>query len=536
MMKNFILAVFCLIISTMVFAQVPQKMSYQAVVRGSDNNLVINSEVSVRVSILQGSVDGETVYTETHSATTNANGLLTIEIGDGTSSDDFSIINWVNGPYFVKTETDVNGGDDYDIIGVSQMLSVPYAMYAQAAGNVPDVSGFLTEETDPTVPAWAKTENKPVYNYSEIEGTPDFPTVPTAVSAFENDANYITLAEVPAESQTLADAAALGNSVNAQLKNVTDPTDAQDAVTKSYVDNLIAQLQEAINNIDGGSSHVNTSIVVTGIASDITATSAIISAEITSGGDLSVTSRGFVYGTSESDLSQTVTVDGSLGLYMATLNDLIPNTTYYYKAYATNVLGTAYGDIMTFTTEMATTTGSLNGHDWVDLGLPSGTKWATCNVGASTPTAYGNYYAWGETTTKSSYTEDNYTYSSNPTTLPSNKDAATANWGGGWRMPTSTEMQELIDNCTVTWTTQSGVNGRLFTGSNGNSIFLPAAGYRLGSELSYAGSRGYYWSSSLYTDNEGSAWLLYFYSGNYRMNYNNRYCGLAVRPVCVSQN
>ncbi|MBR7034864.1 MAG: hypothetical protein IKI25_03780, partial [Bacteroidales bacterium] len=234
MKKNFILALFCLIISAMTFAQVPQKMSYQAVVRGSDNNLVTNSEVSVRVSILQGSVDGEAVYTETHSAMTNANGLLTIEIGDGTSSDDFTTINWANGPFFVKTETDVNGGNEYDIIGVSQLLSVPYAMYAQTAGNVPDVSGFLTEETDPTVPEWAKAEEKPQYDYSEITNTPEFPerqilsisndtiflsdggfvklppapegfsgdyndltnrpeipTVPTNVSAFENDANYV---------------------------------------------------------------------------------------------------------------------------------------------------------------------------------------------------------------------------------------------------------------------------------------------------------------------------------------------------------
>ena len=234
MKKNILLAVFCLIISAISFAQVPQKMSYQAVVRGSDNNLVTNQQVAMRVSILQGSADGTAVYTETHSAQTNANGLVSIEIGDGTSNDDFTAINWANGPFFVKTETDVNGGDDYDIIGVSQLLSVPYAMYAQTAGNMPDVSGFLTEETDPTVSDWAKAETKPQYDYSEIQNTPEIPerqvlsisndtiflsdggfvklppaavgfsgdyndltnrpeipTVPTNVSAFENDANYV---------------------------------------------------------------------------------------------------------------------------------------------------------------------------------------------------------------------------------------------------------------------------------------------------------------------------------------------------------
>ena len=117
MKKIFILAVFSLIISAITFAQVPQKMSYQAVVRGSNNNLVTNSEISVRISILQGNAEGTAVYSETHLATTNANGLVSIEIGNGTSSDDFSAIDWANGPFFVKTETDVNGGNDYDIIG-----------------------------------------------------------------------------------------------------------------------------------------------------------------------------------------------------------------------------------------------------------------------------------------------------------------------------------------------------------------------------------------------------------------------------------
>ena len=183
---------------------------------------------------------------------------------------------------------------------------------------------------------------------------------------------------------------------------------------------------------------------------------------------------------------------------------------------------------MQFTT--ISTTGTLNGHTWVDLGLPSGTKWATCNVGASTPTAFGNYYAWGETSMKTTYTEDNYTYTGNPTTLPSSVDAATANWGTGWRMPTQTEMQELIDNCTATWTTQSGVNGCLFTGPNGNSMFLPAAGYRLDSELYGAGFNGVYWSSSLYSGNR--AWVLGFYSGSYGVNYDYRDYGQSVRAVC----
>ena len=285
-------------------------------------------------------------------------------------------------------------------------------------------------------------------------------------------------------------------------------------------------------------SSPSVSTVTTSAATSITFASATINGNVISDGGATVTARGFVYGTSESSLTQTVQSGSGTGSFTANLTGLTSGTTYYYKAYATNIAGTAYGEVMSFTTENSgATTGTLNGHDWVDLGLPSGLRWATCNVGAITPTAYGDYFAWGETTTKTTYSSSTYTYSDNPTTLPSNRDAATANWGSGWRMPTQTELNELINNCTVTWTTQNGVNGRLFTGPNGNSIFLPAAGYRGGSELRSAGSYGFYWSSSLYSGNTDNAWYLCFYSDNYGMYYfYGRYYGFTVRAVCQSQN
>jgi len=202
------------------------------------------------------------------------------------------------------------------------------------------------------------------------------------------------------------------------------------------------------------------------------------------------------------------------------------------------------------------TRGSLHGHDWVDLGLPSGTRWATCNVGANSPTDYGNYYAWGETSTKTTYDWSTYRYcngdydkltkycseseygnngfTDNLTTLQSSDDAATANWGKGWRMPTGVEFEELTNNCTITWTTQKGVNGRLFTGPNGNSIFLPAAGYRLDSSLYGGGSYGLYWSSSLDTGDPINPWHLLFYSDDCDVYGFYRISGLSVRPVCVS--
>ncbi len=168
---------------------------------------------------------------------------------------------------------------------------------------------------------------------------------------------------------------------------------------------------------------------------------------------------------------------------------------------------------------------------FVDLGLPSGTLWATCNVGATCPEQYGDYFAWGETSAKDSYTDDNYFYSGTPTTLPSNRDAAAANWGNGWRMPTEAEFNELLNSCTYKWTTQNGVNGCLFTGPNGNTIFLPAAGYRDDNGLNDADSGGYCWSSSLCTDCPGDAWGLDFGSVGFGMDDLYRCYGFSVRAV-----
>ena len=175
--------------------------------------------------------------------------------------------------------------------------------------------------------------------------------------------------------------------------------------------------------------------------------------------------------------------------------------------------------------------GTYNGHDYVDLGLPSGLLWATCNLGADNPEGYGDYFAWGETQPKDTYTSDNYTYSDNPAIPPSDHDAATANWGSGWRMPTKEEWHELYKNTTVTWTQQNGVNGRLFTASNGNSLFLPAAGYRYDSSLYGVGGYGGFWSSSLDTVDPYDAWYFYFYSDDYGMGYNYRGYGRSVRGV-----
>ncbi len=198
--------------------------------------------------------------------------------------------------------------------------------------------------------------------------------------------------------------------------------------------------------------------------------------------------------------------------------------------------------------------GDMSNHEYVDLGLPSGLLWATCNVGASRPEDYGGYFAWGESTIKSTYnwstykwcngsyktltkycTDSYYGTVDNKTVLDPEDDAARANWGGDWRMPTEAELRELEDKCTWTWTTQGGKNGYRVTGPNGKSIFLPAAGYYSNGSLNYAGSDGDYWSSSLDTDDPDFAYYLDFDSGDVDVDSYYRNCGRSVRPVCPSQ-
>lgn len=192
-----------------------------------------------------------------------------------------------------------------------------------------------------------------------------------------------------------------------------------------------------------------------------------------------------------------------------------------------------------------------NGYEYVDLGLSSGTKWATMNVGADSPEDYGYYFAWGETTTKSTYnwstykwcngsmysqtkycTKSSYGKVDNKTILELSDDAANANWGGDWRMPTIEELDELRTGCTWAWTRQNGVNGYKVTSkTNGNSIFLPAAGYRYGSYLYDVGYDGFYWSSSLYTSASSGAYSFIFSSGSVNWSGIDRCYSRSVRPV-----
>jgi hypothetical protein len=197
-------------------------------------------------------------------------------------------------------------------------------------------------------------------------------------------------------------------------------------------------------------------------------------------------------------------------------------------------------------------------HEWVDLGLPSGTLWATCNIGANAPEEYGDYFAWGETNPKEVYSwstykwcngtfntitkycpENGFDYGYNgftddKTELDPEDDAAYVNWGPQWRMPTIEQQLELDEQCTWTQTSRNGVNGMLVKGPNGNTIFLPAAGRWLDS-LDAVGSVGYYWSRTLFAEYSDLAYYLVFLR-TVSTGCDYRIYGKAVRAVRVSSN
>ncbi len=169
------------------------------------------------------------------------------------------------------------------------------------------------------------------------------------------------------------------------------------------------------------------------------------------------------------------------------------------------------------------TRGEINGHEWVDLGLS--VKWATCNVGANNPCDYGYLLEWGALNESQYYAEVSYDIGGNP-----QYDVATATWGSGWRLPTLDELQELIDKCVWEWTAEGGHNGYRVTGPNGNSIFLPATGWRNGSERYYVGVCGCYWGSTPDGSDSGSTYSLDFDREIY-IDWSSRKDGRSVRPV-----
>ena len=285
--------------------------------------------------------------------------------------------------------------------------------------------------------------------------------------------------------------------------------------------------------------------VVTSAVTQITVSSAVMGGNVTSDGGATVTERGVVYSTSQNpdinDINNFICPCGSgTGEFTYNATTLQANTTYYVRAYAKNEKGTAYGEQVSLTTAEEISETPV----YVDLGLPSGIKWADRNVGATKPWEYGDHFAWGETSTKDNYSEETYSHvkvirgnyviakykGSDYSILLAEDDAATAKWGGEWRMPTKEERDELYEYCNWEWTTKNGVEGYKVTSKqNGNSIFLPLAGCIDGDWTNTA--YGFYWTSTVNTENTWNAYDINFTSSSVLMNDDVRVYGRSVRPV-----
>lgn len=235
--------------------------------------------------------------------------------------------------------------------------------------------------------------------------------------------------------------------------------------------------------------------------------------------------------------------------YSFTIMNVASGTTYYYRTYVKLLDEVYYSAVNSITTmgEKPQKT-FINGHEFVDLGLPSGLLWAKTNVGAASSSDDGDYFAWGETASKSYYEWDSYKWyrpchkynsSDGKTTLDSEDDAATVNWGTPWRMPDASEFQELLNKCDISWKSNyNGTSGYLVTGPNGNTIFFPVSGLRHWISLYAHGSEGCYWSRSLYVFSDGISGARYL---DFRSDYVGMDCsssstdglaaGFTVRPV-----
>ena len=277
----------------------------------------------------------------------------------------------------------------------------------------------------------------------------------------------------------------------------------------------------------------------------------VVECELTSLGSRNVELLGICF--SQNSKQPTIEADSCIwinkiakGKYSVNLS-VKPISRTYIRAVARNLAGVSYGETLDFTTNDYP---DFNEHEFVDLGLSSRTLWATCNIGADSPEEYGNYFAWGETESKSVYNWNTYRWCSggstkltkyciassngvvdNKTTLEPEDDAAKVLWGGDWRMPTVEEQEELLVECNWTWTTQNGVKGyKVVSKKNGNSIFIPASGYRLGSSLYDTGTWGMSWSCSL-SDPADLAYHIGFIEDEVELYHDERCWGLTIRPV-----
>ena len=350
-----------------------------------------------------------------------------------------------------------------------------------------------------------------------------------------------------------------GNMLNCRLSNLKDETLYY---IRSYAKNKIGTTYGAEKSFTTEKAYLP-SIKTTNIF-DIGYTNVMVEGNIIDNGGAEVIERGVCFSTLANptingDDCYTEQCGKGVGKFVCELKNLKDNTKYYARTYAINIKGVAYGDEVTFTTKERL---YIDGYEYVDLGLPSGTLWATHNIGATTPEGYGDYFAWGETEPKRFYVWERYKYCEgtektltkyctnseygrvdHKQILEPMDDAAQVNWGGRWKVPSEADADELLENCIWTWDTINNISGCKVQGKNGNYIFLPAAGSSWNPNSYFV--MGEYWCNSIlsrgnisdesYEGIPNNAFIFKIVERDYSSygSFLSRENGCTIRPVCV---
>ena len=518
-MKKLVLTLTLAIAALLSFAQIPQTFSYQGVVRDTESKIVAEKPITVSVQILQGTDEGAEVYAETHDVTTNANGLMTFELGSK-KAEDFAKIDWSNAPYFVKTVAEFDGKQ---ISGVTPLLAVPYALYAAKAGSADvDLSNYATKDEIPSSESFATKEELNALNIPSVEGLASESYVDEKVAAIEipSTDGFATKDELNALNIPSVEGLASESYVNEKVAAIEIPSteglasesyvdekvaeiDLSNYYLKSDVDNLIAELNAKVKKLNKELHPVVGAIEFAFSVSEnkqIYFSQGNMQYQASTGTWRFAENQYDIIGSNNSNISESY--DGWIDLFgwgTSGYNGKNP--------YMTSETETDYGD---GTNDIAGTNYDWGVYNKISNGGNQAGLWRTLTKNEweyLIQRRTDAYSKWGVATVNSV---------TGLILLPDN-----------WTLPTS-----------VTFT--SGANGAFTQNTysvddwtkmeTNGAVFLPVAGLRNGTGIYDVGSRGYYWSSS--HDNDINAYSLLIYDGDVNSyNYYTRYIGVAVRVV-----